>query len=331
MITDLYYCEATGLLPYRNQALEEYLLRRVQPGELILYLWQNQRTVVIGRNQNSWQECRVELLQQDQGYLARRLSGGGAVFHDLGNLNFTFITTDADYHLPQQLAVIINALAAIGIKAVKSGRNDLLIADRKFSGNAFYKSGANRYHHGTIMVDVDMTDLGRYLQPSADKLAAKGVNSVRSRVANLAEFVPEITVDQLKKLLIHGLGDTYGLPVQEFLLPADAEQELALLTERYAHWQWVYGRQADFDVQLTHRFAWGGISFNLQIERGMIANAVIYSDAMDGEFIASLAPFLSGCRYDTTAMVDSLQRAVINNRQQAVIIDELSTWLQKRG
>ncbi|MBS1348376.1 MAG: lipoate--protein ligase, partial [Firmicutes bacterium] len=125
MITDLYYYEAPGLLPYRNQALEEYLLRMVQPGELIFYLWQNQRTVVIGRNQNGWKECRVELLQQDHGYLARRLSGGGAVFHDIGNLNFTFITTEENYHLEQQLEVIANALAKLDIKVVKSGRNDL--------------------------------------------------------------------------------------------------------------------------------------------------------------------------------------------------------------
>lgn len=330
MITDLYYYEAPGLFPYRNQALEEYLLRVVQPGELILYLWQNQRTVVIGRNQNGWKECRVELLQQDHGYLARRLSGGGAVFHDIGNLNFTFITTEENYHLEQQLEVIANALAKLDIKVVKSGRNDLLIAGKKFSGNAFYRSGAKRYHHGTIMVNVDTADLSRYLQPSPAKLAAKGIASVRSRVANLVDFASEIDIAQLKALLITSLGETYGQPARELCLAAGAERELELLTTHYADWQWVYGNQADFDLQLSQRFAWGEISLNLQIEQGHITEAVIYSDAMDGQFIWQLAQLLRGCRYQRASMVSRWQQAAVEDEQQAIIIAELSEWLAEQ-
>ena len=168
--------------PHFNLAVEKHLLDRVAPGECILYLWQNQNTVVIGRNQNAWAECRTTLLESEGGKLARRLSGGGAVFHDVGNLNFTFLVRDEDYDVDRQLSVIQAACALAGIATEKSGRNDVLAEGRKFSGNAFYHHAGHAYHHGTLMVDVDKDKLGRYLSPPKAKLEAKGVASVRSRV-----------------------------------------------------------------------------------------------------------------------------------------------------
>ena len=327
MISDLYYFEAPGLLPYRNQALEEHLLDRVQPGELILYLWQNQHTVVIGRNQNCWKECRVEQLQHDHGYLARRLSGGGAVFHDTGNLNFTFIATVGDYDLQRQLDVIINALAQTGIKAVKSGRNDILIDGRKFSGNAFYKRGDKRYHHGTIMVDVDTAALGRYLQPSPAKLAAKGVDSVRSRVANLVEFSPSLSVERLRELLIASFSEVYHGRAQKLSLTGSENSEIERLTAQYADWQWICGHQADLASQLERRFPWGEITIQLQIEQGMINDAAVYSDAMEGELILQLAGLLTGCRYQAAEIAQRLRQAEMNNLSENRIIDDITAWL----
>ena len=196
--------------PYHNLALEELLMESNPPECCTLYLWQNRQTVVIGQNQNAWQECRVKELEEDGGHLARRLSGGGAVFHDLGNLNFTFLVPRADYDVARQTQVIEEAAASFGLTVERSGRNDILVEGRKFSGNAFYKKGQNAYHHGTILIDVDMGALGRYLNVQPDKLQSKGVHSVRSRVANLREFSQAITVETMKQRLEAAFEKVYG-------------------------------------------------------------------------------------------------------------------------
>ena len=213
MIEQLTYIETDNTHPYKNLAVEEYLLLHCREKECILYLWQNQNTVVAGRNQNVWKECLVSRLEQDNGHIVRRLSGGGAVYHDLGNLNFTFLVRKENYDVSKQLDVILKAVQKLGIAAEKSGRNDILADGRKFSGNAFYEKGNYCYHHGTLMVNVNMEDLSKYLTVSKEKLKSKGVDSVRSRVVNLSEYVPELSIDLLKEKLREAFGEVYGLPV----------------------------------------------------------------------------------------------------------------------
>ena len=152
--------------PYRNLAAEKLLTRDVREGECILFLWQNRRTVVIGRNQNAWEECRVRQLEEDGGHLARRLSGGGAVYHDLGNLNFTFAVRKNDYDPEKQSDVIRRAAEKLGIAAERTGRNDLEAGGRKFSGSAYYETRGRCFHHGTVMMDVDTDALAAYLTVS---------------------------------------------------------------------------------------------------------------------------------------------------------------------
>ena len=170
MIHKTVYVMADGTVPYRNQAVEELLMRTVEPETCILYLWQNRQTVVVGRNQNSRAECRVELLERDGGYLARRLSGGGAVFHDLGNLNFSFLAMDPNYCVERQQKVVLAAVRTFGLAAEITGRNDITIDGRKFSGNAFMSSGARHCHHGTLLLGADTSRMERYLNVSHDKL-----------------------------------------------------------------------------------------------------------------------------------------------------------------
>ena len=215
MVTKLTYIESDQVNPYKNLAVEEYLLLHCEDKECILYLWQNQNTVVIGRNQNAWKECKVTKLEEENGYLARRLSGGGAVYHDLGNLNFTFLVNKDEYSLEKQLQVIINAMGRLGLKVEKSGRNDILIDGKKFSGNAFYEQEKHCYHHGTIMVDVNKEILSRYLTVSKDKLKSKGVDSVKSRVTNLREYLPKLTLEELKKALRESFEEVYNLKSEE--------------------------------------------------------------------------------------------------------------------
>ena len=201
MISSLHIYQASGSDPFENLAREQVLLEQGPADGVILYLWQNQNTVVIGRNQNAYKECRTSLLEEEGGKLARRLSGGGAVFHDLGNLNFTFLLPRADFDVRRQLEVICTACRELGIPAEISGRNDLHAEGQKFSGNAFYKSGTRAYHHGTLLLNVDMSKLGRYLSPPKAKLQAKGVDSVRARVTNLTNEIKRL---QAKGVWLYG-------------------------------------------------------------------------------------------------------------------------------
>lgn len=292
----LLIAESHSFDPHHNLALEETLLKAAEDA-IILYLWQNQNTVVIGRNQNPWKECRTALLQQEGGHLARRLSGGGAVFHDLGNLNFTFLMPQPLYDIEKQLGVICRAVRAFGIEAEVSGRNDVLANGRKFSGNAFYKNGTVAYHHGTILLGADMEKLGRYLNPSKAKLAAKGVDSVRSRVGNLRELNPDITIEAMKAALVEAFAEIYGGPVEKIEVSPDPGLEA-----RYRSWEWNYGQKLPFTVQWEDRLSFGCIRIEAKVENGVIRTAKVYSDAMDWQLTERLEAALTGERLDRAAL-----------------------------
>ena len=249
------YCDD----PYQNIAAEKYLLETVPQGCCILYLWQNKNTVVIGRNQNAWVECRTTLLEEEGGKLARRLSGGGAVFHDLGNLNFTFLVPTEDYDLSRQLEVIRVACAKAGIQAKASGRNDLLVDGYKFSGNAFYHSQGHSYHHGTLLIDVDMDKLSRYLTPSKAKLEAKGVASVRSRVTNLNTFSPTLTCDKMRQYMEDAFGEVYGIKPETVTATPEQKAAVATYADQLSDWQWLYGPKLPFGFSCEARFDWGSM------------------------------------------------------------------------
>lgn len=310
MIRELSICVSNSLDPYQNIALEKHLLETVAPGQCILYLWQNQNTVVIGRNQNPWAECRTSLLEQEGGKLARRLSGGGAVFHDTGNLNFTFLVCRDDYDLDRQLSVIQAACALAGIETQRSGRNDLLADGCKFSGNAFYHAQGKAYHHGTLLIHADMEKLGRYLTPSKAKLQAKGVVSVRSRVVNLQNLCPKLTCQAMSQYMQEAFCRVYGLEAKAHPLPCpDALREDAAML---SSWDWLYGTRLTTDFSCEGRFSWGGILLELQAGSGIIRAARVYSDAMDWQLPATLERILTGCRFATSDMCAALAQELEN-------------------
>lgn len=313
MSLKLQMIEATGTNPYENLALEEWLMGQCAPDTVILYLWQNHHTVVIGRNQNPWAECRTSLLQDEGGHLARRLSGGGAVYHDLGNLNFTFLCTENNYDQQKQLSVIQKAVGYAGIDARFSGRNDLLADGRKFSGNAFYHSQGKAYHHGTLLIDTDGEKLGRYLSPPKAKLESKGIASVRSRVINLKDLSPALTCKMMKEYMVRAFQEIYGGTAATLFLTEEKLQEVAVLRKRYESQDWLFGKPMPFSCTLENHFSFGNLQLQLFVEGGVIRSLQAFTDAMDAELPQKLADTLSGCPFRTDAMVSAVSTIEIGN------------------
>lgn len=288
--------------PYVNLAAEEFLTTNAKEGEVTLYLWQNAHTVVIGKNQNPWRECNVEAIKRDGIYLARRISGGGAVYHDMGNLNFTFIARDDLYDIERQTDVILLACRLLGINAAKTGRNDLTADGKKFSGHAYWSSKSYNYHHGTIMMDVVADDLSKYLNVSEDKLKSKGVASVRSRVTNLRDHVDEPLRSADTKELIAAMQDAmvraaereYGCGVVREELPEIPQK----LLSKYASEEWRLGTRIPFEKVIEHRFEWGGVEIQLAMKGEYIRDCRIYSDSLETEVFDVVEDLVKGHRYD---------------------------------
>lgn len=294
---NLFFLQTYTSNPWQNLAVEKYLADHLQKDEVILYLWQNDHTVVIGKNQNALRECKAGLLEKEGGFLARRTTGGGAVYHDLGNLCFTFLADPELYDLEKQLSVIQSACQTFGIKTFLSGRNDLITADGfKFSGNAFSQTASCSIQHGTLMLDVDKSMLERYLVPSAEKLRSKGIKSVRSRVCNLKELNPAVTTDAMRLVLQQSFKEIYGSFTE--LDPSILENdEVQAIRELYASWDWRYGKSPSCETSIQKRFDWGEIQIYLKLEALQITEIQIFSDTLDTELPALLEQILIGKRY----------------------------------
>ncbi len=323
------YASSGSYDPWHNLAVEEYLLNHVAENEIILYLWQNDHTVVIGKHQNAWKECACKELESEGGKLARRLSGGGAVYHDLGNLNFTFVMDRKLYDLERQLHVLMLAVRNLGIEAEFSGRNDLTVEGKKFSGNAFCFKSKSAYHHGTLLVDTDMNKLARYLRVSKEKIASKGVDvkSVKSRVVNLASLNPEITIEAVKQSVKESFAQVYGEYSREIRFDQDSE-EFRRLYQKYASWEWRYGETPDFDISFRNRFDWGEIELCLSIEEGRIKKAVVYSDAMDCDLVEDLTESLQEIPFRKDVIMERVSG--IDAEERKSFVQDLLRWLDTR-
>ncbi len=305
--------------PHRNLAMEDAMMQSLPEGHAILFLWQNRHTVVIGAGQNAWRECDTALLEREGGTLARRSSGGGAVYHDLGNLNFSFVVPRGDYDVTRQTRVVLNAVRAHGLNAETSGRNDLTIDGRKFSGNAFRLLKTSALHHGTLLIHSDMEMVKRYLIVPADKLKAKGVKSVPARVTNL-DAQGTVTVESM----IHALTDAF---IQEYG-PADVRMAderdfpaFASLYPRYDSWAWNYGASPEGSIELNTRFSWGGVQIVADVVGGAARTLRVYTDSMDETLADRLTRALAGCPWRGEALRD---RALAENEP------EIAAWLAEQ-
>lgn len=314
--------------PWLNLAAEEYLLGSVCENQIILYLWRNESTVVLGKNQNAWKECDWQTLESEGGKLSRRLSGGGAVYHDLGNLNFTFVMDRRLYNLRSQMRVILTALDGLGIHGEFTGRNDLVFHGGKFSGNAFCFQKQAAYHHGTLLVRTDISKLSRYLTVPEGKIRSKGIDSVESRVVNLSEIRETLSTEELADSIRKSFGTFYGGPMKELTLDKSSRR-LESFYRKYASWSWRFGESPNFDIQFQKRFSWGDADLGLKIQNGIIRTAVLYSDAMDSALVQKIARRLKNVPLDGNAVAEVLNR-IEWDPQGRNIIRDLLAWLAPR-
>lgn len=279
-----------------NLARDGYFLENNKKGDVILYFYVNKNAVIIGRNQNAWKECSIANMDADGVQLVRRHSGGGAVFHDNGNLNFSFITDEKHYDLNRQMRVILNAVSKLGLKAELSGRNDITIDGKKFSGNAFSLAKGNRSHHGTILVNADLTKLSNYLCVSKEKMRSKGIDSVRARVCNICELSSGLTVEAMRRLVIESFIEEYGA-ASEYVFDGTALAEVEERRERLASWEWRFGKTPQFDFETDKRFSFGDTQIYFNSRNGVIRETKVYSDCLDTELTTEIENALTGVHF----------------------------------
>ena len=285
--------------------MDEWFLDHLGPEDLILYFYINENAVIIGKNQNPWRECALDAMERDGVQLVRRVTGGGAVYHDRGNLNFSFIAGEGRYDLEKQLNLILQAVRSFGIPCDFTGRNDLLADGKKFSGNAFCARQGIRQHHGTLLLSSDLGRLQNYLQVDPRKLKAKGVESVRSRVCNLSEFTPAVTVEAMLAAIRRVFAESYG-QVTDFVPTPEDVAAMVPYYEKQSSWQWRLGKTPAFDLELDTRFLWGGVQLLFTLKNSIVTHVDVFSDAMDAELSAEIQRRLTGCRFGSRYLYETL-------------------------
>ncbi|MEO1849568.1 MAG: lipoate--protein ligase [Psychrobacter sp.] len=316
--------------PWFNLATEDWIFNTLNPDSHMLFLWRNSETVVIGRSQNPWVECKTDKMEADDVFLARRQSGGGAVFHDLGNTNFTFLSPSDAYDQEANFTVIINALQKLGIDATLSGRNDMQVGDRKISGSAFRHAADRSFHHGTLLVNANMQKLGDYLNPHPLKLKAKGIKSVRARVANLVDFNETINHETLSDAIIEAFCEYHGETAQVEQLDEASLAKQPTLNAYYqqmADWDWRFGKTPEFTHHIETRFDWGMMDVHMDVKQAMITEVVIFSDALNVELIDLLKNTLTGVKYNKPEIKNKLDDLAKAQPELAAQMDDFEQWL----
>jgi lipoate---protein ligase len=298
--------------PWFNMGLEEWIFRNLDSHIPVLYLWRNHNSIIIGKFQNPWVECDTQSMENDGIQLARRTSGGGAVFHDLGNTNFTFLNSKDHYNQEQNFEIIKTSLRDFGVDANLSGRNDLVVETingrKKVSGSAFKESKDSRFHHGTLLIDADMEKLGRYLTPRPKKLKAKGISSVKARVANLKTMNDKIVHEKICSKIVHHFFDYHQMDcsIEKFdetilsTIPA-----LKNHVEKFSDWKWRFGETPQFNHHIEEQLSWGGVDVHFDTNKGVINQSTIFSDSLHPEMIDKLSQVFIGSAYTKNGVVES--------------------------
>lgn len=297
--------------PALNLALEEYALRNLPMDETCVLFYINEPSIIIGKNQNTIEEINEEYVREHNIHVVRRLSGGGAVYHDLGNLNFSFLTKDdgeSFHNFAKFTRPVIEALQSLGVDAALTGRNDIQVGDRKISGNAQFSTRGRMFSHGTLMFDLKLDDVAAALKVKPMKIESKGTKSVRSRVANIRQFLSEdMTIEQFRDTLLRHIFGCEPDQVPEYPLTEQDWKEIhKIADERYRNWDWNFGKSPKFNIQNAYKFPSGIIDVRLEVMNGMLENIKIYGDFFGVGEISELEDKLRGTRYEEQALMDKL-------------------------
>ncbi|MCM2533740.1 lipoate--protein ligase [Neobacillus pocheonensis] len=296
--------------PRINLSIEEYALKNLDINETYLLFYINEPSIIIGKNQNTIEEINTEYVERNGIHVVRRLSGGGAVYHDLGNLNFSFITKDdgeSFHNFRRFTEPVVEALQKLGVNAELSGRNDLLAEGKKISGNAQFSTKGRMFSHGTLLFNSEMENVVSALKVKKDKIESKGIKSIRSRVANISEFLTDkMEIEEFRSLLLKYIYGGQGEIPEYVLTEKDWENIHLLSMERYQNWDWNYGKSPKFNLQHSHRFPVGSIDVRLEAEKGTIKNCKIYGDFFGVGDVSEIEARLKGCRYNKGEMEKAL-------------------------
>ncbi|MGE7904134.1 lipoate--protein ligase [Peribacillus sp. NPDC094092] len=292
--------------PRINLAIEEYALKHLNIDETYLLFYINRPSIIIGRNQNTIEEINADYVDGNGITVVRRLSGGGAVYHDLGNLNFSFITRDdgdSFHNFKKFTQPVVETLEKLGIHAELSGRNDILAEGKKISGNAMFSTKGRMFSHGTLLFQSEMDHIVSALKVKKDKIQSKGIKSIRSRVGNIADFLKEpMSVEEFRSFLLQNIFKESGKVTEYILTETDWEKIHKISEERYQNWEWNYGKSPKFNLQNSHRFPVGSVDIRLEVNRGIIENCKIYGDFFGVGEVADIEQKLTGTRYEKEAI-----------------------------
>lgn len=298
-----------------NLAIEEYCIRNLPKGQDYVLFYVNKNAIIIGSNQNTLEEVNQEFCDQHEIQVVRRISGGGAVYHDLGNLNFSFMT-DYDMTKLNNFARFTNPIADVlknelGVNAESEGRNDIVVDGKKISGNAQFASGKRMFSHGTLLLNSDLSILSQALNVKLSKIISKGHKSVRARVANISEFLEkEVSTEEFKQLILQGLMKEVPNFKTYNLTEKDWEGINKLREEKYNNWDWNWGRSPAFDIQRENRFEGVGIiDFRIKVKRGgEIENVKIFGDFFGKDPVSDIEEALIGVKYEKNKIQIALEK-----------------------
>lgn len=298
--------------PRYNLALEEYVLKNLD-GEYF-FLWQNEPTIVIGKHQNTISEINLDYVEKKGIHVVRRMSGGGAVYHDLGNINFSFIQEKkdlADFDFSFFTRPIVDLLSELGIKAEFNSRNDLAIDGKKFSGNAQYIFKKKILHHGTLLFNSEMEELVNSLKVSKDKIESKGLKSIKSRVANIKDYIGEDSkikeVSDFKVALFEHMKNRME-EFEEYVLTENDKKEIEKLKkEKYDKWEWNYGESPEADIYRQRKYTAGKVESYIKLKDGLIENIKLYGDFFSSREIEDLESGLKGKKYMISEIAEYLK------------------------